>query len=176
MAINTVEQMQSTLEVWKNTSLGPRWVVVFDLQGRETTRVISGETTFTITTFERQINQERAATPELDLFRDGTFVLVKGSKETQVSEVESPQSMTDAELVQFVNDVVYADGTVKERIVLLNERLDLIESPVTLQRMFEAFAMNDDTPTSITAVVKKKMALKQGSPQEREIVTVPTGG
>lgn len=171
---NTIAQSQSTLELWKNTALGQRWIICFDLQGRETTRVVQPESTFTLSTFERQINQERAALPEMDLFRDGTFVLMKESDETVVDEVKSPSSMTDAEITQFVNDVMFVDGKeskVKAQAEFLEVMLEDITSVDTVRRLLAAFDEAGAAATITKALEKKQKSLIPNAPVEREVVS-----
>lgn len=178
---NTIAQAQSTLELWKNTALGQRWIICFDLQGRETTRVVQPESTFTLSTFERQINQERAALPEMDLFRDGTFVLMKESNETNPDEVKSPSAMTDAEIEQFVIDVQFnAEGEkakAREQSDMLAVMLEDISSPDTVRRLTAAFE-ESESPASVMRVLEKKAKeLHPNAPIEREVIsTTPDGG
>jgi hypothetical protein len=157
--------MQSKVEVWKNTATGTRWYISFDLQGRETTKTVQGGRTFTLSTFERQINQERAVSSKMDLFRNGTFVLAKGSEDTEVAEIESPNSLTDAEIAELVQEVVYGDLKVEDAIAN-------IESPVTLGRVWEALVLDEKSPKkAINAVKKKQDSFEATVAVEREVVS-----
>lgn len=163
--MSTVMKMASKVELWKNTASGMRWYLSFDLQGREATKTVPGGRTFTLTTFDRQLNQERAATAEQDLFRNGTFVLARKSEETDEEEIFSPNALTDKEIETVVNDVVYGDLKIADVI-------DQIDSGVTLFRLQEAFVLEDETPEKVIKAIKKKRESLEPTPvNEREIVS-----
>lgn len=162
--VQTIMNLQAKVEVWRNTAAGMRWYIVFDLQGRETSKTVPGGKTFTVTTFERQINQERAASPEQDLFRNGTFVLAKASDDTDESEFASPNARTDAEIEAMVNEVVYGELDVKAAI-------GDIDSIVTLGRILEALVIEDAKKSVIDQVKKKMKDLDPAAPVERERVS-----
>lgn len=159
----TVQNMQSKLEVWRNTAAGFRWYQSYDLQGRPTSKTVAGGRTFTITAFERQINQEAAAEPEMDLFRNGTFVIVKPAEDTIMDEIASPESMTDEELVAGVRAVLYEDGDIKTW-------LEGVTSVITLQRVLEQLVA-EDAPKKTIDHVKERIAESQPPTPERVIVT-----
>ncbi len=162
--MSTVLQMQAKVEVWKNTAAGMRWYVAFDLQGRETTKTVPGGRTFTLSTFERQINQERAVSPEVDLFRNGTFVLAKPSEDTVLEEVQTPNSMTDSEIDELVREIVFGDLKVADAIEKIN-------SSVTLSRLYEALVLEEKSPKNVISTVKKKMDSLESVAVEREVIT-----
>lgn len=145
----TVQQVQEQSEVWQNTAVGNRWFKCLDLQGREISKVVQGGRTFTITTFERQLNQQVAASPQQDLFRNGTFVLKKPAKDTVQDEVLSPNSMTDTEIASTVNELMYGDWGP-------DNVLQHIDSKVTLNRILEQLVL-EDASKSLIDFVKEKM-------------------
>ena len=155
-----------TVEVWKNTAAGMRWITVLDRQGREVGKTVQGGRTFTISTFDRQVNQDAAAEPDLDLFRNGTFVLVKESSETNRDEIESSESLTDAELSTMVHEILAKNMTADEAI-------RKISSPVTLGRVLEWLIVEDAPKSAIDAVREKKNQVEPGAAVEREIVSAP---
>ena len=104
---------KENVEVWQNTTAGLRWAEVTDRQGRQTSRIVKGGRTFLITPFERQLNQDAAASAELDHFRNGTFVLVKAATDTDMAEIESADSLTDAEVLGIVHNLMAKITTVK---------------------------------------------------------------
>ena len=154
---------KSTVELWKNTANGMRWYIEFDVRGAETTKTVTGGRTFTISTLARQVNQERAASPDMDLFRNGTFLLVKESDETNRDEIESPESITDEQIETMVNEVMAKNLTIEEAI-------KGIESVVTLQRIYEQLVVEDASKAAIDTV-KAKISGKQPTVAvEREYV------
>lgn len=130
------------VEVWKNTANGTRWYTAFDVQGREISKLVNGGRTFTLTTFERQINQEKAALPELDLFRNGTFSIVKKSEDTRDEEISSKDSRTDQELMEMAMDMIADPKTAGEKLAELS-------SPQTIHRLLEQLVVEDAPATLI---------------------------
>ena len=137
---------QSDVEVWLNTASGARWFRAMDLHGREKTKLVQAGRTFTLTTFERQLNQENVASPEQDLFRNGTFTLKKPSDETVVEEIRSPNAMTNAEVNEMVTELIHGSRTPEEILKFVN-------SPVTLGRILEVLVV-EDAPSKVIKVVK----------------------
>lgn len=160
----TLDQAHSRLETWKNTQAGLRWYIAFDMQGREITKVVHGHRTFTLTTFERQINQERAASPELDLFRNGGFVLKRGSEDTKKEEVLSPDSLTDAEVVDMVRQVIGESETIEDT-------MEGITSVFTMNRILDELVA-EDAPKEAISYVKGLIADREPTTaQFRQVVT-----
>lgn len=174
MAEPTLEP-RDKIEVWKNQAAGMRWYKVLDRQGYEVGKTVHGYRTFTLTPFDRQINQDKAASPEQDLFRNGSFVLIKKAADTQMDEIESPDSFTDAELTTLIHEVLAKDKTIEEAIFN-------VESAVTLGRLMEELVIEDAPKSFIDAVRAKKDSkentvaeqreyVSAGSPSEPEVVT-----
>lgn len=141
---------EDRMETWLNTSMGFKWYKCFNAQGIETTKVVQGGKTFTVTTLERQINQE-ASSPNQDLFRNGTFVLKRASADTQVEETESPNALTDGQIEEIQRDATY--GNLK-----LDGYLAQIDSPVTLSRLYEAFVLDEASKTADVAAIKARIS------------------
>lgn len=164
--MTTLERARNTVETWRNTQPGLRWYIAFDLQGRETTKTVAGHRTFTLTTFERQINQERAATPEQDLFRNGGFVLVRPSAETKEDELGSPNAVTDAAIEDAVMQVIGGSKTIEEV-------MEGVDSAFTMNRYLDQLVA-EDAPTGAIEYVKGLLADKEPQPNFRKpVVTKP---
>ena len=155
---------KENVEVWQNTTAGLRWAEVTDRQGRQTSRIVKGGRTFLITPFERQLNQDAAASAELDHFRNGTFVLVKAATDTDMAEIESADSLTDAEVLGIVHNLMAKNTTVKKALYE-------IKSPVALRRIFE-LAVIEDISKSQVDEIKAMLVEAEGAPVivEHEIV------
>lgn len=155
------------VETWLNTSLGTKWYKCFDVQGRETTKVVRGGHTFVLSTLERQMNQETAL-PHQDLFRNGTFVLKRGSDETRREEIDSPNSLTDAELEQIHREVTFGEGKIEAYLVAM-------DSLTTLQRLREVFAADGDSKkTDMDAIKARMQELNPGAAvNEGVVITRP---
>ncbi len=163
MAEPTLEP-RDRIEVWKNQAAGMRWYKILDRQGYEIGKTVHGYRTFTLTPFDRQINQDKAASPEQDLFRNGNFVLIKKAVDTHMDEIESPDSFTDAELTTLVHEVLAKDKTIEAAI-------HFVESPVTLGRLLDELVI-EDAPKSYLDVVRAKKESKEATvAAEREYIS-----
>ena len=134
----TAVEAQQKSEIWRNSSLGMCSVRVLDTFGREDDKVVRGGQTFQLSTHERKMNQWLAATPEQDMFRNGYFSLIAPSGETDMEEIQSPDSWTDKEIEDFVLQRVGEDkaGAV-DPADALNKVLDVMVSTLTLRRFQE---------------------------------------
>jgi hypothetical protein len=158
--------MASPAEVWKNEAAGMRWVKVTDRQGKDGSRNVQPGKVFTITPFDRQINQDSFATPEQDLFRNGTFVLVKPADDTIIDEIESPDSLTESEVQGIVYEILAKKVTGEQAIRNIN-------SPIALNRILTALVLEEDAPNSAVAAVKAKhVKMEGGTPVATERVVV----
>lgn len=159
---------QRLVEVWKNTAAGMRWCVTLDRQGKSAEIIVRGGRTFPITPFDRQMNQDRAESANSDLFRNGTFVLVKAADETDMDEITSADSLTDNELIALSMEIL-ADPDNIDFI------LGQIRSPIALQRIGERLLV-DDAPDSAVKYVnekRKKFDKSVHAEVEHEVVSVP---
>ncbi len=174
MAEPTLEP-RDKIEVWKNQAAGMRWYKILDRQGHEVGKTVQGYRTFTLTPFDRQINQDKAATPQQDLFRNGNFVLIKKAIDTHMDEIESPDSFTDAELTTLVHEVLAKDKTIEAAI-------HFVESAVTLGRLMDELVIEDAPKSYIDTVRAKKESkedtvatervyVSEGGPPEEEVKT-----
>jgi len=145
-------------EVWKNEAAGMRWVKITDRQGKDGSRNVQAGKVFTITAFDRQINQDSFATPEQDLFRNGTFVLVKAAEDTIMDEIESPDSLTESEVQGIVYDILAKKVTGEQAVRKIN-------SPIALNRILTALVVEEDAPNSAVQAVKAKHAKMEGGTQ-----------
>jgi len=159
-----MSEPRDKVEIWKNSSAGMRWYKVLDRLGQQVGKTVQGGRTFTLTPFDRQLNQDEAASPEQDLFRNGQFVLIKAAQDTNMAEIESSDSFTDSELTALVHEILAKDKTIEAAI-------HFIESPVTLTRLMEELVI-EDAPASAIAIVKAKKESKEATvAAEREFIS-----
>jgi hypothetical protein len=172
--------MSDKLEVWKNNAAGFRWYKNHDRTGKESSGIVQGGRTFTITPFDRQVNQDMAANPDLDMFRNGTFTLVKAAEDTNEDEIQSPDALTEGEVLALSMDISASPESA-------DHFLKGVNSPMALNRVLEQLVV-DDAPKDAIQYVKDKIAKNDPSvrvqaerkvvteaPAEEEIVT-PRGG
>jgi hypothetical protein len=139
-----------TLEVWKNTTHGMRWCKYHDRSGNENTRIVNSKRTFSITPLDRQLNQDIAATPQLDLFRNGTFELVREAGDTNLEEIQSSDSLTENEVIALSVETL---GSPEKVDYYLRD----IRSPIALNRVLDQYVA-DDVDKSAIEYVKAKIA------------------
>jgi hypothetical protein len=159
-----MDQAPENIEVWKNVTKGMRWFTRFDVTGREADGRVQGGRTFTLTPFERQINQEKAATKELDLFRNGTFVMVRGAEGTIEAEVRSPNSLTQNDLSDLAIQVLAEPGD-------FEDILSGMEGSVPTLDRFKEFLIAHSAPSEVTERVQK--AINQANAGDNRALKEP---
>lgn len=137
-------------ELWKNVSPGLRYYLILDMFGNQTHGLVQAGRTFTITPLERQLNQQAAQSAKADMFRNGTFVLVKVTDDTIQAEIDSPNSVTDAEIETAVAEAVAGDS------VPIEAMLERLSSMVTGQRILEEVVLQD-APQSLVNLTKQRI-------------------
>lgn len=164
-------------ELWKNVSPGLRYYIRLDPIGNQTHGLVQAGKTFTISDVERQLNQETAHDSDADLFRNGTFVLVRPTDDTELDEVESVNSLSDKDIELAVSEMLADDS------VPLELMMETVTSAVTAERILEELVIQD-APQSW--VDKSKELVRQhtdfplgsdGKPMEvieREVIETPS--
>jgi hypothetical protein len=144
MATKIVER-----ELWKNVSPGLRYYIVLDAIGNQTFGLAQPGRTFTITPLERQLSQQAAHDSKADLFRNGTFVLIKDTEDTVVEEITSPDSVTDGEIETAVAEALAGDT------VPIEAMIERTSSVVTGQRILEELVLQDAAQSLVNAAKAK---------------------
>jgi hypothetical protein len=92
--------MSDGRETWRNETRGRVGVVRFDRRGELTHELIRGGGTVYLTPDERALNQDRAATEQLDVFKNGTMVPVKllDSSENAAEILANPNLKSEQDL------------------------------------------------------------------------------
>jgi len=140
--------------------------------GRESDKLIRGEKTFTITSSERQMNQWAAATPEQDMFRNGMFVLVKPTADTNMEEISSADSWTDDEIEDFVMQTIGSIEAGDDVSVEFGKIVGSLSSVVTLNRFKEEAAAQDLDPKLRDEIAAKIKAVDPGRAEVASRVVV----
>lgn len=154
-------------EIWKNVSPGLRHYIALNAIGEQTSKNVGAGRTFTITAMERRLNQEAVYDPSVDPFRDGTFLNVKATDDTVEDEIESPDSVTDAEIQLVLQEAIGGDAVPYEAM------LARIGGINTATRIFEeAVAM--DVPQSLVDLAREKMESLEELPIGTDGEPVPT--
>lgn len=142
------------VEIWQNASVGSVWVRKLTPQGQEKASVIKGKKSFTVTPFERQINQALSAEPEMDIFRNGTVILIRAAEDTDEREIDGPNALTDGEIALLVRETLVDPKSIRAP-------LKKITSVVTLDRLLEELFLEEDAPHEAVEAVKAAIENKR---------------
>jgi hypothetical protein len=126
-------------EIWQNPTLGTKYVKMYDHENRLVNVAIRSGKRQAITPKERQINQDLAATPELDMFNNGGLV-----------PVTLVESAADYDQIKG-NPNHVGESDIKEMFKLdapeMSDKLSGITNVATLKRIAEIAA---ETSTNAT--------------------------
>lgn len=140
---------QVAKELWRNVTAGVRHYIKLDPIGNQTHGVVQPGKTFTISPIERRLNQEAAYADKADLFRNGTFILVEGSEQTSEEEIESINSITDAQIVAAVEAALGGNNQPIEAMIRA------VDSYVTCQRIVEELVVQDARQSLVDAAKRR---------------------
>lgn len=136
------------LESWMNSTPGRVWVNKFDARGNLAAEIIASGRTFHLSPQERRVNQEMAASEELDVFSNGTLQPVRllEGDESDVEIASKPNHLSDSDIKDLV----------KAHHKTLEKRLEQISNPSALERVLEA-ALEVDASVSTVERIKSRM-------------------
>jgi hypothetical protein len=142
-------------ETWANHGKGDVFVVTFDHTGRLKSVPIRAGQKLTLTIKERQLNQERAFSSEVDMFSNGRLSPVRlvDSADDYEEIASNPNHLSETDML----DVLKLKGKA------FSERLDEITNVIALERMHEL--ASDDTASVSMAQFKaleKRLATVRG--------------
>ena len=160
----TMKDIKDSVEVWKNTAAGMRWYQETDRMGRQTGKIVKGNRTFTISPFDRQVNQDSVASAEQDHFRNGTYVLVKAAADTDLAEIESPDSKTDSEILSIVYELMAGN-------ISIDKALYGVKSPIALGRIYERAVIEDASKSVVDELKRRRDAATKTEVRERAVVS-----
>jgi hypothetical protein len=153
------------LETWENISHSRFVLKKFSARGELQGELINGKRKFHVTTRERHINQEIAATPGLDPFSNGMFAPVRllDTTEDAAEIAANPNLLGESDMVDLV----------KGRVDSLKKRLADVENSVVLQRLLEVAKEQDVQASKLDAIkarideVSPSIAVEIDSPVSR---------
>jgi len=134
------------VERWEHISPANWGVIKLGPRGDEIQETISGRRTFTITTEERMITEDKIRNPKLNPFINGSFrpIIVPDS----VNKTTNPNALSDEEIV----NILHASD------VAFDEWLKTIDSDGTLKRMVEIAENDDEISLKRFRVLEERMA------------------
>jgi hypothetical protein len=134
----------SELESWKNASLGRVVLKKYNQRGELADEMVTGGKVFHISPKERRINQEMAASPDLDFFQNGFL--------TPVRLIETEEDA--AELASNPNLLSEEDmrGLFKGNWKAFDQKVQEISNLTTLKRMLEVAQEVDATIRQVDVV------------------------
>ena len=133
-------------ETWGNPSAGKVYILTFDHTGKLQSQLVRPGGKVQITTQERLINQERAASPAKDVFNNGRLhpVRIHDSAEGYAEITSNPNLLSEDDLKELFN----------LKIGEFRSRLGEISNSNALQRLHD-FANGDDEDTKVTMTQAK---------------------
>lgn len=134
-------------ETWKNATKGRISVLKQDRWGNLEHKMIRGGETFTLTEAERQTNSDKAATPDLDFFRNGMLTPVRlvETAEDYKDIAENPNLLSEQDLKDLF-DLQWKQ---------FDAKLGEISNALLLRRL-EALADGDE----VNVTVRQQKAIK----------------
>lgn len=132
------------LETWENISRGRHVIKKFSVRGDLMDEMIGGQRKFHLTTRERQLNMERAATSALDPFSNGMFTPVHLLDSTEDAEqiASNPNLIGETEMVELV----------KGHVKTLTKRIGDVTNPIVLQRLLQVATESDVSVGKVAAI------------------------
>ena len=150
------------LETWENIAKSSHILKKYTSRGNGdmADEMIHGNKTFHVTTQERKINQEMAASPQDDPFANGRFSPVRlvDTADDLAEIAANPNLMGESDMVALVK------GSLKA----LKERLAQVENQVVVERLLEVAASQDVTMGKDAAIRER---LAELSPEINEVQT-----
>lgn len=135
---------EKEVEIWQNSTRGRIGVKKFDARGELRSELVRAGGKVTLTPQERQINQERAATADLDVFQNGFLTPVKlidGTEEAR--EIASnPNLLGESDLRELFSVRNYKSFA---------KKIGEISNTMTLQRLL-ALADDEDLNATVKQV------------------------
>lgn len=152
--------MESRFEVWQNMGQGRVVLKKFDSRGRVTHEIISGGKTVHLTPEERVLNQEEAASEELDFFKNGFLAPVRLLDESDLAETaDNPNIMSEEDirtLFRTKSNWKKFDETVQgvSNVILLDRMLKMAEAEDATVRQVRKIheRISEISPNSVTDV------------------------
>jgi hypothetical protein len=99
---------------------------------------------------------------DLDMFRNGRLVLVQPAEDTDLEEIKSVNSLTQAEID---NIVLQTKGNAK----VIKGFVERVQSLVALDRIEEAL-VEEELTQAVEVVKERRRALNPDAPVEREVI------
>jgi hypothetical protein len=145
------------IETWQNVGKGSVTLVKVDQFGRESRETVTGGRRFSITTAERELNSDRAASSAQDWFQNGALVLVSPVKildgnEDVASATKTANRLTNADI----------EGMLAGHWKTFEKQVNEITNTLTLQRFLD-IAYEKDASVKKVELVENR--IKEIDPQ-----------
>lgn len=159
-----VVEESNKYEAWKNATAGMIFLQRFDRRGELVHERVDGGKTVNLTPEERRLNQELAASDDLDFFKNGQLIpvrLVETAEDLDAIQ-QNPNLMTDEDLIELLG----------KQWKQLETRLEEITNAPTLRRLLE-LAHEHDASVKTAERIRKRLHEVDPSPViEREVLSV----
>jgi|JI9StandDraft_1071089.scaffolds.fasta_scaffold01623_12 hypothetical protein len=121
--------MSEERETWTNPGKGLVYILQFDANHKPTSKGVRPGHKITLTVEERQMNQDRAAAPDRDLFTNGSLVPLRlvESASDYAEIAANPNLLGESDMRELF----------KLKATTFKDRLDSIDNPILVARMIE---------------------------------------
>jgi hypothetical protein len=116
-------------ETWSNIGKGDVFILTYDHKGALRSVPIRAGQSLTISVEERQLNQDRAASSDMDIFSNGRLAPMRlvDSADDYEEIASNPNHLTEADMLEIL----------KSKGKAFSQRLDEISNVIALERMHE---------------------------------------
>jgi len=116
-------------ETWSNIGKGDVFILTYDHKGALRSVPIRAGQSLTIAVEERQLNQDRAASSDMDIFSNGRLAPMRlvDSADDYEEIASNPNHLTESDMLEIL----------KSKGKIFNERLNEITNVIALERMHE---------------------------------------
>jgi len=116
-------------ETWSNIGKGDVFILTYDHKGALRSVPIRAGQSLTISVEERQLNQDRAASSDMDIFSNGRLAPMRlvDSADDYEEIASNPNHLTEADMLEIL----------KSKGKVFSQRLDEISNVIALERMHE---------------------------------------
>lgn len=160
----------SELELWKSNAAGRVVVRKMGQYGVETEEMVEGFRTLHISEADRKLNQERAASDDLDVFKNGMLSPIRLG-DSAAEFADNPNHLTESDMRELV----------KAHPKTFAKRISEITNPVLIGRLLEVAREEDCTMSRLELLQArmedvdpvKTVKIQSHAPDERQSSTIP---
>ena len=146
-------------EVWKSGVPGIVGIIKFNRHGEAVRERVRPGQVVQLTKEEREFNQEKASSPDLDVFKNGMLVPVKLFDTTAQAELaENPNLMAESDM----------EALFKANWKVFDAKVSAITNEIALNRLLAIAESQDATVRQVNTIQDRIKALQPAKEEPRE--------